>query len=149
MSLLDSVIGAVSGKSDGTQAGVHLVVALLPVLLAQSGGLQGLMSKFSQAGLGNVFSSWVSTGPNPPVSGNQIQQVLGSEQLRSLAAALGIDPAKASEMLAEHLPNVVDRLTPAGAIDPNAHGQEGLAALIPSLLQQFASGGSAQPQRPV
>ncbi|MFL6515365.1 MAG: YidB family protein [Chthoniobacterales bacterium] len=148
MSLLDSVLGGLSGKQDG-QPEASPMVAIISTLLTQSGGLQGLMNKFSQAGLGQVFSSWVSTGPNPPVSGSQIQQVLGSDQLRALASQLGIDPAKASEMLAQHLPNVVDRLTPTGAIDPNAHGQEGLAALIPSLLQQFTSGGSAQPQRPV
>jgi uncharacterized protein YidB (DUF937 family) len=148
MSLLDSVLGGLSGRQEG-QPQASPMVAIIGALLTQSGGLQGLMNKFSQAGLGQVFSSWVSTGPNPPVSGNQIQQVLGSDQLQSLAAQLGIDPAKASEMLAQHLPGVVDRLTPAGAIDPKAHGQEGLASLIPSLLQQFTSGGTAQPQRPV
>src|SRR3954465_2872346 len=116
MSLLDSVLGAVSGKTDGTQGAVNPVVALLPVLLAQSGGLQGLMSKFSQSGLGNVFSSWVSTGPNPPVSGDQIQKVLGPGWLPALAAKLGVDPEQASHMLAEHLPTIVHRLTPSGKI---------------------------------
>ena len=37
-------------------------------MLAESGGLQGLMAKFSQAGMGDVFQKWVSTGPNPPIS---------------------------------------------------------------------------------
>ena len=64
MSLLDSVLGAMSGNTaDKTQASP--LIAILGTVLAQSGGLQGLMSKFSQAGLGNVFSSWVSTGPEP------------------------------------------------------------------------------------
>src|SRR5947209_3864719 len=108
MSLLDSVLGAVSGKTEGTQGAGNPVLALLPVLLAQSGGLQGLMSKFSQAGLGNVFSQWVSTGPNPPVSGSQIEQVLGCEQVQALAAKLGVDTTQVSQLLAQHLPAVVD-----------------------------------------
>jgi len=140
MSLLDSVIGAVSGKSDGTQGGVNPVVALLPVLLAQSGGLQGLMNKFSQAGLGNVFSSWVNTGPNPPVSGNQIEQVLGCEQIQALAAKFGVDTNQVAQLLAQHLPTVVDQLTPQGKIDPAVHNEEGLAGILPGLLQKFAAG---------
>lgn len=143
MSLLSSVLGAVTGKSDGTEASP--LVGILGGLLAQSGGLQGLMAKFSQAGMGDVFSKWVSTGPNPPISADQIQQVLGSEQIQGLAAKLGIDPKRASEVLAEHLPTVVDRLTPQGKIDPNADTHEGLASMLPSLLAALGKPGpSAQ-----
>ena len=95
------------------------------------------MKQFSQAGLGDVFSKWVSKGPNPPVSGEHIQQVFGAEQIQALAAKFGIDPTGASEAVAEHLPNVVDRLTPDGEIDPNANFQEGLSTLIPSLLSKL------------
>lgn len=97
------------------------------------------MSKFSQAGLGNVFSSWVNTGPNPPVSGQQIEQVLGSDQINALAAKIGIDPAQVSQTLAEHLPTAVDHLTPEGKIDPNVNIQQQLTSLLPSLLQRFTS----------
>ena len=69
--------------------------------------------------------------------------MLGSEQVKALAAKLGIDPTRISEVLAEHLPNVVDRLTPEGKIDPNANSEDGVASLIPSLLKQFSSGGTA------
>ena len=139
MSLLSSVIGAVSGKTEEGAAEANPLVGIVGSLLNQSGGLQGLMGKFSQAGLGNVFSAWVSTGPNPPISSDQLQQVLGSDQIKALAAKLGIDPAQAAQVLAEHLPTVIDKLTPQGKIDPNANVQQGLASLIPSLLQKFAS----------
>jgi hypothetical protein len=51
--------------------------------------------------------------------------------------------------LAEYLPKVVDKLTPQGKVDPTADHQEGLANLIPSLLQSLggkpsAGGGSGQ-----
>jgi uncharacterized protein YidB (DUF937 family) len=58
MGLLDSILGAVSGKSDAS-GGVTPLIGILGGLLAQSGGLQGLANKFSQSGQGNVFSSWV------------------------------------------------------------------------------------------
>ena len=145
MSLLSSVLGAVTGKTDGKTDPTPLI-GMLSVLLAQSGGLQGLMNKFSQAGLGHVFSDWVSTGPNPPISADQIRQVLGSEQIQSVAAKLGIDPTRASEALAEHLPTVVDRLTPDGKITADASTHEGLSGLLSSVLGSLSSTGSAPPQ---
>ena len=147
MGLLDSILGAVSGKSD-TDGGANALVGILGGLLSQSGGLQGLANKFSQAGQGGAFSSWVGVGENQSISGNQIQNVLGSEQVKALAAKMGIDPAQASNFLAEYMPKIVDKLTPAGKIDPAADHQQGLAALLPSLLQslggQSSTGQSAQ-----
>ena len=61
----------------------------------------------------------------------------GPSRSDALAAKLGIDPNQASHLLAEYLPKVVDKLTPAGKIDPNADHQQGLADLIPGLLQSF------------
>ena len=143
MGLLDSLLGDLAGKSDAP-GGANPLAGALSGLLAQNGGLQGLMGKFSQGGLGSVFSSWVGTGNNQPISATQIQSVLGSEQVQALAAKLGIDPATASTMLAQYLPNIIDKLTPTGQIDPAAHSPQGLAALLPSLLQGLG-GESRQP----
>jgi uncharacterized protein YidB (DUF937 family) len=83
-------------------------------------------------------------GENQPISSGEIQNALGSEQVNALAAKMGIDPAQASNFLAEYLPKIVDKLTPAGKVDPAADHQQGLAALLPSLLQSLggqSSGG--------
>jgi uncharacterized protein YidB (DUF937 family) len=147
MGLLDSILGAMSGKSDASGQAAPLI-GVLSGLLTQSGGLQGLANKFSQSGQGNTFSSWVGMGENQPISGNQIQNVLGSDQVKALAAKMGVDPAQASHFLAEYLPKIVDKLTPAGKVDPTADHQQGLADLLPSLLQslkgQAPSGQSPQ-----
>ena len=136
MGLLDSILSAVSGKSDASGEAAPLI-GILSGLLAQSGGLQGLANKFSQSGQGNTFSSWVGMGENQPVSSDQIQKALGSEQISALAARMGVDPALASSFLAEYLPKIVDKLTPKGKVDPTADHQQGLAALLPSLLQSL------------
>jgi uncharacterized protein YidB (DUF937 family) len=147
MGLLDSILGAVSGKTDDSGSAAQLI-GVLGGLLAQSGGLQGLANKFAQSGQGNAFQSWVGMGENEAISSHQVQNALGSEQVKALAAKMGIDPAQASNFLAEYLPKIVDKLTPAGKIDPAADHQQGLAALLPSLLQSLAgqssSGQSAQ-----
>ena len=146
MGLLNSIFGAMSGKGDASgQAGP--LIGVLSGLLAQSGGLQGLAHKFSQSGQGDAFSSWVGMGENQPISSNQIQNVLGSDQVNALAAKMGVDTAQASHFLAEYLPKIVDKLTPEGKVDPTADHQQGLTALLPSLLQSLrgeAPGGQGQ-----
>src|SRR6266513_6407635 len=140
MGLLDSILAAASGKTNATGEGNPLI-GILSRLLTQSGGLQGLASKFSQSGQGDAFSSWVGMGENQPVSSNQIQEALGSDQIRAIATKMGVDPNLASQFLAEYLPKIVDKLTPTGKVDPGADTQQGLAALLPSLLQSL--GGKA------
>jgi len=142
MALLDSILTAVSGKTNSETGGPAAIIGALGSLLEQNGGLQGLANRFSQSGAANAFSSWVGTGENQPISGNQIAQVLGSDQVKALAAKMGIDPNQASAVLAQYLPKVVDKLTPQGAIDPNANHQADLAGLIPALLQSFGRGGT-------
>src|ERR1044071_10295572 len=103
MGLLDSILSAVRGKGD-TSGNAAPLIGILSGLLTQSGGLQGLASKFSQNGQGNAFQSWVGMGENEAVSSNQIQHVLGSEQVNAIATRMGVDPAVASTFLAEYLP---------------------------------------------
>ena len=140
MGLLDSILGAVSGQS-GQSGEANPLVGILGSFLTQSGGLQGLASKFAQSGQENAFQSWVGMGDNQAVSSGAIQNALGSDQVKAIATRMGVDPAVASNFLAEYLPKIVDKLTPAGKIDPAADHQQGLAAMLPSLLQSL--GGQA------
>ena len=145
MGLLDSILGAASGQG-GATGEANPLMGIVSGLLAQSGGLQGLASKFAQSGQGNAFQSWVGMGENQPVSSGQIQNAIGSEQVSAIASRMGVDPAVASNFLAEYLPKIVDKLTPAGKIDPAADHQQGLAALLPSLLQSL--GGKSPSDQP-
>ena len=142
MGLFDSILSAVSGKS-GASGEANPLMGILGGLLAQSGGLEGLSNKFSQKGEGDAFSSWVGMGENQPISGAQIQKVLGSDQVGALATKMGVDPTQVSHFPAEYLPKVVDKLTPEGKVDPAADHQQGLAALLPSLLQSLAGQSSS------
>ena len=141
MGLLDSILGAAAGSEQGQS---NPLMGVIGSVLSQNGGLQGLANKFSQHGQSDTFGSWVGTGQNQPVSGGQIQQVLGSEQVQALAAKLGIDPAQAAQFIAQYLPMVIDKLTPHGQIDPNANHQQGLADMLPMPMKAMGGGGPAQ-----
>ena len=120
MGVLDELLktGLTSMAGNGQQQqGMGLATGILEMLSSQqTGGLQGLVQSFTQKGLGDIVSSWVGTGPNLPISGDQIQNALGSDALSSLAQKAGVAPGMASSILAQVLPGIVDKLTPEGKI---------------------------------
>lgn len=78
------------------------------------GGINSLLDQFRQNGLEDKVSTWIGQGDNSPISADAIQKVLSSETLQSLASRLGVDVSKASGLLAEYLPKIVDMLSPKG-----------------------------------
>jgi len=84
--------------------------------LGGQGGLQNLIGQFTSKGLGNIVGSWVSTGKNLPVSGDQLQNVLGKDTIGNLASKLGMDSGALTSQLTNLLPDVVDKLTPNGKV---------------------------------
>lgn len=47
-----------------------------------------MLGKFDQAGLGQQVASWVGTGANMPLSGDQIQSALGADAIGDIAGKL-------------------------------------------------------------
>jgi uncharacterized protein YidB (DUF937 family) len=117
VSLLDDVLRQVGGAAAGSgDARKTLATELLGMMSGggMSKGLGGLVDMFNQKGLGDVVGSWISTGKNLPITADQVQAVLGSAEVRALAAKAGIDPQAASQAIAQILPHLVDRATPNG-----------------------------------
>ena len=118
MGLFDQVVGAVmSGQTTDGAANPLLAGIMQLINDPQTGGLAGLVQAFQNGGLGEIAKSWVSTGQNLPISAEQIQSVLGSSGiLQNLASQFGLSSEQVSGQLAELLPQVVDKLTPNGAL---------------------------------
>lgn len=113
MSLFDAINNALGAN----EAHAGLVTAAMEALGGSSGsGLGGLVEAFQAKGLGDVVASWIGTGQNLPVSAEQIQSVLGSGLVQQLAAGVGLPPEAATALLAQILPQAVDRLTPEGTV---------------------------------
>jgi uncharacterized protein YidB (DUF937 family) len=133
MAMLDNILAALNGNTDSAENAENPLGSALNSMLAQNGGMGGLMEKFSQGGLGEAFSSWVGMGDNQSVSSDQISKVLGSDQLQSLASSIGVDADSASGFLADYLPKIIDQLTPAGEVGADGDTSQGLAALLSNL----------------
>jgi uncharacterized protein YidB (DUF937 family) len=58
----------------------------------------------------------VGTGPNQPITAQQIEQALGSDRVKQIAARIGLDPNVVSQKLSTILPQIVNHLTPNGQL---------------------------------
>jgi uncharacterized protein YidB (DUF937 family) len=117
MGLLDDVLGHVKSQLGPAASAAHPeLVSTVVQMLGSGGGLAAMVQQFEQAGLGHMIQSWIGTGPNPPISPAQLQQVLGSGQLQALATKLGLSPEAVTGQLAQVLPHLVDGLTPNGQL---------------------------------
>ena len=142
MGLLDGLAGQVLGSmlgggtqgAQGGQGAAQLIQVVMGMLQNQQGGLGGLLQQFQQAGLGDQAASWVGTGENMPISGDQLSAALGSGTLGNIASQLGMSTNDASGALASVLPQLIDKLTPNGQVTDQHNSLDGLAALAGKFL---------------
>ncbi len=92
------------------------MVSVVSDILQRHGGVQGVVSEFEKKGLGATVKSWVGTGPNQPISPDEVQTALGPELLKQLAEKSGLSVQDLTQKLSQVLPQAVDKLTPDGAI---------------------------------
>lgn len=111
MDLMDSLKSAIGGGNQQND-----LMSTVMGLLGGQGGLNNLIGQFASKGLGDVIGSWVGTGKNLPISGDQLQNVLGKDTISQLASRVGIDNNAFTSQLSNLLPQVVDKLTPDGKV---------------------------------
>jgi uncharacterized protein YidB (DUF937 family) len=114
MGLFDNVAGAVLGKMMGDKGGMAQIAL---DMFNQNGGLGGILDKFKEGGLAEQAASWVGKGENLPISAEQLSSVLGSDAIAGMAAKFGVSPETLSAQIAEHLPTVIDKMTPDGEVN--------------------------------
>lgn len=117
MGMLDGILGSALGgmlRGGGQQQSPLMQIALQ--LLQQNGGIEGMLDKFRQGGYADQAASWQSTGQNMPISGNALQEVLGSGAIGQIAQQLGMSHGDTAGGLAQVLPQLIDQFTPNGEV---------------------------------
>jgi len=127
------LLGKVLGGGSSQNPLMDIVLGL--ITNPQTGGLQGLIQTFKEKGLGDAVSSWVSTGENQPVSGDQIQHALGGNFIQQIAQQLGSSKSEVSGGLANLLPEIIDKLTPSGSLPEGDRLQQSLGLLKGKFLK--------------
>ncbi len=116
MGLFDTVKGAIGGlmgsvDPDQVAGAVNKVYP---------GGLPGLLNQMQSSGYGAQVASWLGHGPNDPIDGQDIQNVLGNDHVKQLEAHFGIPAGAIADMLAKALPAAVDKHSPNGQLQPQS-----------------------------
>lgn len=125
---LDALINSLGGSSQ--MRGGDLI-GIVMTMVQQNGGLTGVLDMLRSNGLAQQADSWVGTGANVPVSGDQMNQVFGNSMLGNLASQLGTSESQVGSLLAQVLPELVNQLTPEGQV-PDNHSEllaQGMALL--------------------
>ena len=88
----------------------------MQVFISISGGLGDLLRQFQQNGHGETANSWVSQGPNKQISPGDLASALGADQINNLMSQSGLSRDELLNGLSQHLPGVIDHLTPNGRL---------------------------------
>jgi uncharacterized protein YidB (DUF937 family) len=107
-----------SGLSGSEQQNADPVKnALTDVLgLNNPNGISGLLSQFSNNGLGQHVMSWIGNGQNTPITAEDVQSVLSNEQVQALIQKTGLPVEALMPLVAKLLPHTVDQATPDGQV---------------------------------
>jgi uncharacterized protein YidB (DUF937 family) len=137
MGFMDELKNVVVGEPGEAGGQSSMLDNLLDMLNDQkSGGINGLIQKFNEKGLGDHISSWISTGKNLPISADQIRDALGSDRIKELASKLNLGEHDTSKSLADLLPQLIDKLTPDGSVP-----HEGMLSQGIDMLKKKLPGG--------
>jgi uncharacterized protein YidB (DUF937 family) len=106
--------GIMGGLGDLLKGPLGGILAGAAAGSAVNGGLSDLLNQFRRAGHGDAAESWVGNGPNRPVSPADLSKVLDADQINTLMSQSGLSRDELLAGLSDHLPRLVDRLTPNG-----------------------------------
>ena len=101
----DLLPGGLGGLLGGAAAGSVL-----------SGGLGNLIKELQDSGHGRVAQSWVGTGANEEIAPNDLASALGGDTLATLSQQTGIGHEDLLAGLSQHLPDLINQLTPHGRL---------------------------------
>ena len=112
MGLFDSLKGAL-GSVEGAA-----FPAMISAVLAQTQyhDLPGLVAALEKGGLGPQVQSWLGNGTNMPITADQLKAVLGNSQVQQFARQMGLPVDETLKILAQYLPEIVDKASPNGIV---------------------------------
>ena len=117
MNMFGSMIMESMLKGVATREQIPLIKGLLGILAREPGGITAWLQRFESQGLGEIVQSWISTGPNMPITPDQLRQGVGADALQEVADKAGSTEPQTTEELAQLLPGLIDKLSPDGHLN--------------------------------
>ena len=138
--MFDALIREISQRFGLGDKAQDLITSLLTLIFdPNSGGIQGLVAKLQQQGLGDLLSTWLggSAGPATAINPQQIENVLGSSQLSGIANKLGVARGTVVAAASAALPKII------AAVSSNGQLPTGIPASISGMLGELDGLGGA------
>ena len=131
MGMFDDMAGkAFESLGFGGGGNANLLNTVLSMLAnKESGGLSSMVKGFQEKGLGDIVSSWISTGKNLPISADQLRSGIGEDKISEIARQTGMSSEDVSLNLKDLLPNLIDKITPDGQMPEENLLEKGLDIL--------------------
>jgi len=120
MGLLDNLGLGDALKGLLGQAESAALPTMINAVLAQTQyhDLNGLVAALENGGLGPQVQSWLGPGANLPVTAEQLKAVIGNAQVQEFARHLGLPVDQTLKVIAQYLPEIVDKASPNGTLKP-------------------------------
>jgi uncharacterized protein YidB (DUF937 family) len=118
MGLLDNLgLGdMLKGLLGQAQSGALPTLVNAVLAKTQYRDLNGLVAALEKGGLDAEVKSWLGPGANLPVTEEQLKAVLGNTQVQDFARHLGLPVDQALKLMAQYLPELVDKASPDGVL---------------------------------
>jgi uncharacterized protein YidB (DUF937 family) len=108
--------GPAGGLGDLLKGGLGGLLAGGAAGSVLSGGLGDLLKQFQQSGQTEAANSWIGKGPNKQISPSDLASALGADQVNALIKQTGLSRDELLFGLSQHLPAVINHLTPDGRL---------------------------------
>jgi outer membrane protein OmpA-like peptidoglycan-associated protein/uncharacterized protein YidB (DUF937 family) len=116
MTAFDKLIQEIGSRYCLGPKAYALVQETLDLIKRQPGGIGGFVNRFKAAGFAVEVASWLG-GPDPvPLSGQEVEQTLGSDVISGIANKIGLSQRFARTILGYAIPKIIVLRAQDGAI---------------------------------
>ncbi len=116
MATFDKLIQEIGARFPLGPKGSSLVQETLDLVARQPGGIGGFLDRFKAAGFAAEVASWVEGTDAVPLSGQEVEETLGSGVISEIADKAGISQRFAGTILGYAIPKIIGQLAQGGAI---------------------------------
>jgi OOP family OmpA-OmpF porin len=110
----DKLIQDISSRYHLGPKGRSLIEEAICLIEEEPGGVGDFLAKFRDIGLDAEVNSWLEGGSTAPLSGQQVEQALGSEAISAIAKRAGVSERFAKTVLGYAVPKIIGRLAQSG-----------------------------------
>ena len=116
MLTFDKLIQDISSRYHLGPKGRSLVEAALVMIAEHPGGISGFLDRFKAAGFAAEVASWVGGTDAVPLSGQEVEEALGSDVISEIADEAGVSQRFARTILGYAIPKIIVLLAQRGAV---------------------------------